>query len=312
MSNSIPTSPASSERRILGRGLASLLSEVATSFEEGPSELRGAQVKYMPIRQITFNSGQPRKLIEQDALMDLAASIKEHGILQPIIVRKFGPDDQYQIVAGERRYQAAKQIGLSEVPVLIKELDDIAAFEIAVIENIQRQDITSLEEAESYHKLIAEYCHTQESLSKRLGKSRSHISNTMRLLKLPPEVRSLLANGLISPGHARAIVNSENALELADLIVRKGLTVRDVEHLVRNDSSSTLTPNQRARAADAIVERDQDIAQTEKMLRETLGMDVIIKQGKDNRYALTIKCPDLEKLDMVIAKLSDSSFELDD
>lgn len=348
-------------KKILGRGLASLLSEASTSLDRGQDIVPLARsipgsgrVMQVLLCNISFNPDQPRKIIEQQGLRELSASISEHGVLQPIIVRCISPD-RYQIVAGERRYHAARQAGLESVPVLVKELDDIETFEVAMVENVQRRDITSIEEGEAYQKMIDEHGHTQESISKKLGKSRSHVANTMRLLKLPVEVQQMVADGSISSGHARSILGCDNPVAWARRIIEQGLSVRSVEQLVRAASASASVSPHPAAAADsssaarsgaeigspplgyspvgsrrrdgagvtagaavspaAVCQDDEDIALTQSLLAEALGMEVSIEpSGVDrvdgNSYRVVIRCLDLEQLDTVVAKLSGGGFEL--
>ena len=205
------------KKSILGRGLDELL--------EGRRKELFTQVS---LNEIESSNIQPRKFFDKEKIEQLSASIKESGVIQPILVRRL-ENGRYSIVAGERRWQAAKQAGLQFIPAIVRDFSDQEALKIAIIENIQREDLNILEEAEAYKRLIDEYGYTQEKISEEIGKSRSHVANTIRLLSLPEEVKEFLVKGQISPGHARTLINNENALELAQEIVDHKLNVRDVE-----------------------------------------------------------------------------------
>ncbi len=298
----------SNERKTLGKGLSALISEASTSFMDDQKPESGVCV--LQLRDITFNPNQPRKIITHEELEELSSSIKEYGVLQPIIVRKI--DDGYQIIAGERRYHAAKQAGLVEIPVIIKKTNEIDSFEIAMIENIQRQNLNSLEEAEAFRKLIDEYGHTQESLAQKMGKSRSYISNTMRLLKLPQEIKQMIADGRVSAGHARAIINSDNPLELARYILENNLSVREAENIMKRlqtkeskDNSVAFVENQKQKS-----EQDADLLQMERAFARILSADVRIRQEKNDYCSLVIRCRGLEALDTILSKLNDGGLDL--
>ena len=208
----------------LGRGLSSLI---------GDSEIKASNTK-ISISSIIPNKNQPRKLFEKDALNDLTNSIKERGIIQPLIVRKSEDrDNKYELIAGERRWQAAQSAGFNEVPVVIIEADNLKSLELAIIENVQRKDLNAIEEAESYNNLIQNFGYDQEQVSKFIGKSRSHIANSLRLLTLPEKLIDMIRLKQISQGHAKILVGLENALFLADKIIKKNLSVRQAENLVR-------------------------------------------------------------------------------
>lgn len=296
------------DKRALGKGLSALLSETSGSVDNAVvhnSENTIGQITNIPIKYIRFNPNQPRKHINPEDIEELAGSIQEFGILQPILVKQTDVSE-YQIIAGERRYHAAKKAGLIEIPVIIKTVNETIAFEIAVIENIQRQNLTPLEEAEAYRKLLDEYSHTQESLAKKIGKSRSFIANTVRLLRLPDEVKQLILDGKLSAGHARTMVNSDNPLELARTIIANNLTVRETEALLKRIENSNI------KAATTKLEKEnsvelidkENIQQIEDMLYQTLHIPVKI-QVKHNKFTIMIKCPNTEQLDKVISKLSD-------
>lgn len=206
------------KKSILGRGLDELFDSKTESLS--PRELK--------ISNIQPGNSQPRKVFDKDKIQQLAASIRETGLIQPIVVR-LASEGQYTIIAGERRWLAAKEAGLEIVPVVVKSLNDREALKIAIIENIQREDLNILEEAEAYQRLMAEYNYTQDMVASQIGKSRSHVANTLRLLTLPDEIKEFLINGQISPGHARALINNENGVETAKEIIKNKLNVRDVE-----------------------------------------------------------------------------------
>ena len=300
----------SNERKTLGKGLSALISEASTSFVSDNRPDSGVCV--LQLRDITFNPNQPRKIISHEELDELASSIREYGILQPIIVRKI--DDGYQIIAGERRYHAAKQAGLNEIPAIIKQTNEIDSFEIAIIENIQRQNLNSLEEADAFRKLIDEYGHTQESLSQKMGKSRSYISNTMRLLKLPPEIKQMVADGRVSAGHARAIISSDNPLELARHILENNMSVREAENMMKRlqgqEAKTAASFRSGAENNQPKVAQDMDLLQMERALGRILGADVRIKQEKNDYCSLVIRCRGLEALDTIFSKLSDGGLDL--
>lgn len=215
------------KRKPLGRGLSALLGEApAPALERAPEH---GGLRTIPIEALRPGRFQPRRQFDEEAMRALVESIREKGILQPILVRRHG-DEGWEIVAGERRWRAAQAAGIHVVPVLVQDLDDRAALEIALVENVQRQDLTALEEAEGYQRLIDEFGHRQEDLAQAVGKSRSHIANTIRLLQLPIDVRRLLQDGALTAGHARALLGAEQAGELARRVVDLGLNVRQTEN----------------------------------------------------------------------------------
>jgi len=304
------------KRRGLGRGLSALLGEETASVVEDPSvsaqlvaatdasageagdvvAFKSGNQKTVSISLLVPGKYQPRTTFEEEAIEGLANSIREKGVLQPILVRPH-PERQgkYEIIAGERRWQASQKAQLHEVPVIIKEMDDRDAAEIALVENLQRQDLSALEEAEGYDRLMAEFNHTQEALSKALGKSRSHVANMMRLLSLPSEVKSFLEDGLLSTGHARALLNCEAPVDVAKQIIKKGLNVRQTESLVK-------TAGVKARSK-AKKEKDTDTLALERDLTDLLGVKVDIKTGSTGG-ALTLHYGTLEQLDDLLHRLS--------
>ena len=227
----------------LGRGLSALLgdSKSKTNWENlSSTQSKGAMlIELIDVKKITAGLYQPRRNFNQDELHELAESIKENGVIQPILLRK-AEDDHYEIVAGERRFRAAKMAELKEIPAIVKKINNHEALELAIIENVQREDLSLLEEAQGYKQLITDFSYTQEQVAKKTGKSRAHIANLIRLLSLPNKVQEMLEDNSISMGHARAIINSKNPIELANKIIQDELTVRDAENLARDEKISNL------------------------------------------------------------------------
>jgi ParB family chromosome partitioning protein len=281
----------------LGRGLAALIG----GTEITPAQDKGGGQKKVPIEFLRTNPRNPRKTFIEDELADLALSIKEKGIIQPIIARALvGLADAFEIVAGERRWRAAQQAGLHEVPVIIIEADDRQALELAIIENVQRADLNGLEEAAGYEKLSIDYGYSQSDLAQIIGKSRSHVANTLRLLKLPDRAKELVKDGRISAGHARALLSATDPHGLADRIVSEGLTVRDVERIVQEENGRTGTEqkNQRVGSKD----KDPDTRALEKSLGDALGLKVIINH-KGEAGEMRIRYMSLEQLDDLSRRL---------
>jgi ParB family chromosome partitioning protein len=294
------------ERRGLGRGLSALMADVAIAPEQGETAEQAPRRpdRQLPVDRIAPNPEQPRRTFSQEALNELAASIREKGIIQPLIVRPDpGAEGRYQIVAGERRWRAAQLAQLHEVPVLIRELDDTEVLEIAIIENIQRADLNPVEEASAYQQLMDRFGHTQEKLAEALGKSRSHIANLMRLLTLPPSVQAMLRDGDLTAGHARALITSDNAEELARQVVAKGLSVRDTEKLTKKPKSGG--GRGRSGGGGGTAEKDADTRALEADLSAGLGMKVQINHRPDSeRGEMVIAYETLEQLDEICRKLT--------
>ena len=248
----------------------------------------------LPVSSMAPHPGQPRKRFDEDALGELARSISERGIIQPILVRPHGHD--FQIVAGERRWRAAQRAKLHEVPVIVREISDAETMELALVENIQREDLNAIEEAEAYHALIERFGHTQEQLGRLVHKSRSHVSNLLRLLELPAPVRAMVSDGVIEMGHARALIGAPDAVALARRVADEGLSVRATEKLARAAKPAT------ARAAPPR-ERDADIAALERQLGDLLGLAVRIAHGEKGG-TLTLNYSTLDQLDMICQRLS--------
>lgn len=283
------------KKRGLGRGLASLLGE---ETEDYASLERIRQGKTIAVDLLQPGRHQPRHRFDEEAIATLAQSIREKGVLQPILVRQLEGSERFEIIAGERRWRAAQIAGLHEVPVLVRHFTDNDALEIALVENVQRQDLTPLEEAEGYRRLMDEFAHTQEDLAKVIGKSRSHIANTLRLLGLPPKVKEMLEAGALSAGHGRALLNVANAETLAKEIVRKGLNVRQTEALVRRQQTA------KDPAKKTVFAKDTDTLALERDLSTLLGLRVAIRFHGKSGGELTIHYRTLEQLDDVLHRLS--------
>ncbi len=282
----------------LGRGLSALLDEAVRAPRGDDREAASRGVSEVEVGQIRPNPHQPRQHFDSDSLDELAASIAAKGVLQPILLRPAG--DGYEIIAGERRWRAAQRAQLHRIPAIIRELDDAATAEIALIENVQRQDLSAIEEADGYKQLILLYNHSQDAVAQLVGKSRSHVANLLRLLDLPDEVRQMLLRGDISMGHARAIATSPNAVEIAQRIVADGLSVRQVENLARaarpaRDGAAT------ARATLRPV--DADLAALERQLGDLLGLRVKVAHGKSGG-TVALHYSSLDQLDMICQRLS--------
>lgn len=289
-------------KRAMRRGLSALMADVGVSATD-MSEAAPAD-RVLPIEQLHPNPDQPRRTFDEDHLSDLAASIAQKGIIQPLIVR---PDPQrpgaFQIVAGERRWRAAQRAGLHEVPVVLRNFDDTEVLEVAIIENIQRSDLNAIEEALGFRQLMDRFGHTQEQLSTVLGKSRSHVANLMRLLKLPEEVQEMLRQGTLSAGHARALINAVDPLALAKRVVAAGLSVRETERLAKTGGSELRPKGRDASASKS--EKDADTRALEGDLSATLGLTVSIDHGAagDGGH-LAIRYRSLDDLDRLCQLLS--------
>lgn len=282
----------------LGRGLSALLGEAAREqpVAQDGTEPRAPGVQIVAVAAIRPHPGQPRRRFNEDALDELAQSIRTRGVIQPIVVRPHGTS--FQIVAGERRWRAAQRAQLHEVPVIVRDFSEAETLEVALIENIQREDLNAIEEAEAYSRLIRDYGHTQEVLGRLVAKSRSHVANLLRLLDLPAPVRGMVADGALSMGHARALITASDAETLAREVVDKGLSVRETEMLARKAKGAT------GRAAPAEPKNgDADIAALERQLGDMLGLRVSI-QHDGQGGAVTLAYSSLDQLDMICQRLS--------
>lgn len=286
-------------RSRLGRGLAALIGDVGE--EMGAIERARGQRK-VPVEFLRPNARNPRKAFDEAELEDLAASVRERGILQPIIVRSIpGMIDAYEIIAGERRWRAAQRAELHDVPVILVEADDREALEIAIVENVQRADLNAMEEAAGYERLIAEFDYTQNDLAKVIGKSRSHVANTLRLSKLPEPVKRMVGDGSVSAGHARALLAVSDPEQVAKRIVEQGLTVRDIERLGQDEARSENKPVRAAAAPRP--EKDPDTRAVEKALEEALGLGVSIQHRANGAGEMRISYKTLEQLDALCRRL---------
>ncbi|MBX9591747.1 MAG: ParB/RepB/Spo0J family partition protein [Hyphomonadaceae bacterium] len=284
----------------LGRGLASLIGE--TPQAEARLPVHGEQ-RLLPIAELHPSGRNPRKTFDEAELVDLANSIRARGLVQPIIAR---PDPQrggYEIVAGERRWRAAQRASLHNVTVIVRDLSDQEVAEFALIENVQRADLNAIEEAAGYQELIEKYNYTQEVLAEAIGKSRSHLANTLRLLKLPARIQALVKEGKLTPGHGRALVGREDAEKLAEQILALNLTVRDVEALVQNTDPA---PAGRGGGTPQTPEpkgKDADTRAFEKDLSDALGLNVEVQRGSGESGYLSIKYSNFEQLDYIRSRL---------
>ncbi len=297
------------KRKGLGRGLAALLGEdpaapPATSDQDRatPRQLS------LPIEHLVPNRYQPRTRFDEDALAQLADSIREKGIIQPIVVRRAKEAQRYEIVAGERRWRAAQRAQLHQVPVVVRDFSDAEALEIAILENIQRQDLNAVEEALAYRRLQREFNYTQEQLGQALGKSRSHIANTLRLLGLPETVRTMVVDGKLTAGHARTLVAADQPETLARRIVAEGLNVRQAEELVAGEKSVKTGAKPKAGAPGGSAprpEKDADTLALESSLSDQLGLKVtIVLDGQGEAGELRISFRDFDQLDDLCRRLS--------
>lgn len=282
----------------LGRGLGALLGDMDLDLDLNSSD-KGA-IKSVKLNQIVAGRYQPRQQFDEEAINALAKSVKEKGILQPILVRK--QNDKYEIIAGERRYRAALQAGLTEVPVIEKAMADNEALEIALIENIVRQDLTPLEEAKGFEQLMQEFAYTQEKLSEVIGKSRSYIANTLRLLNLPDGVKSLLNQGKLTAGHARCLIGLQDAEELASKIVAEGLNVRQVEAMVSENKNSSPEAKKRPLNQNSSKIKDSELAAIENELSSKLGAKVQINNTKNGKGKIVISYNNLSELEDLLEK----------
>lgn len=281
----------------LGRGLAALIGDVG---EESAAIERARGQRRVPVEFLRPNARNPRRTFVEADLDDLANSLRERGMIQPIVVRSIGGmTDVYEIIAGERRWRAAQRAGMHDVPVMLVEANDREALEIAIVENVQRADLNAIEEAAGYEQLISEFAYTQGDLAKVIGKSRSHIANTMRLMKLPDSVRKHVTGGAISAGHARSLLSVADPEAVAARIIDKGLTVRDVEKIAQNEARG----ESESRSKTASPEKDPDTRSLEKALEDVLGLSVSIEHRSAGGGQVRISYKTLEQLDALCHRL---------
>ena len=292
----------SERQRGLGRGLSALLGEQAGEAVPVDGSAAPAGVRLAPIEALKPNPDQPRKIFDQAELTELAESIRDKGVLQPILVRSQpGQEGVWQIIAGERRWRAAQLARLTEAPIIVREMDDVEVFEVAIIENVQRADLNPLEEADAYRMLMERFGRTQDAVAGVVGKSRSHVANTLRLLQLPEEVLWYVRHGKMSAGHARALITAPNPGELAEQIVREGLNVRQAEALARRAAEGPRPGKAKARTA-AESEGGADIAALEQDLTDALGLQVQLAD-RGGKGQLTLRYATLEQLDDLCRRL---------
>ncbi len=272
----------------LGRGLSSLLGDSSKEIKTNK----------IPIKDIIRNKFQPRKYFSKESLQELTNSIKEQGVIQPIVVREDKiSKNKYEIIAGERRWLASQNAGLHEVPVVILNVDDAKSLEFAIVENVQRQDLNPIEEARGYQKLIDDFSYNQEKLSKFIGKSRSYIANSLRLLSLPEEVLTMVEKGNISSGHARTLIGLQNSIEIAKKIAEKKLSVRQAEVLSRQF---------RNKKFKLVYKKDPNILDLQKILEDKTGLTVSINNKKNNSGTISFEYKDLEQLDKIVDVIKNS------
>ena len=286
------------ERSRLGRGLASLIGDVGgeAAHVERPSRTP----RRVPIEFLEANPRNPRRTFSDAELEELSSSIKQHGVIQPIVVRPVkGATDRFEIIAGERRWRASQRAGLHDVPIVTVEVTDSAALEIAIIENVQRSDLNAMEEAQGYHALATEYKHSAEEIAKLVGKSRSHVANMMRLTRLPDQVQAYIAEGKLSAGHARALINLPDPAAAAKRIVEEGLNVRQTEALAHEEGVPERKPQKTRGAATA---KDSDTVALEKRVSDVLGLKVSVDH-RDPGGTVQIKYKDLDQLDEILRRL---------
>ena len=282
-------------RRRLGRGLAALIGDM--DLPAAPAVAPGPSDRGLPIELISPNPHNPRRRFADEELADLSRSIREHGVVQPVVVRRAGAGGRYEIIAGERRWRAAQLAGMTEIPAIIRDVGDREALELAIVENIQRADLNPVEEAAGFQQLIDDHGYTQADLGQVIGKSRSHVANTLRLLKLPDDVRAMLVDGVLSAGHARALITADDPARLARRIVEGGLSVRQAEALAQGP-----VRDQARTATAARPEKDPDTVALEKLLSDVTGLAVGISH-KQNGGEVRIAYRTLEQLDDLCRRL---------
>ena len=290
------TSKQSKSKRQLGKGLSQLLGEETENPTKTPEAANALKVETLPLSQLKPGVYQPRSIFNSEKLDSLSASIKENGVLQPILVRR--SEDGFEIIAGERRWRAAKAAGLTEIPVVETEFTDEQALESGLIENIQRDDLTPIEEATAYKKLMDEFGYSQEQISQKIGKSRSHVANMVRLLSLPQKVQDYVTSGQLSAGHARVLVGYEEAEEIADKIIQKGMNVRQLERYMVQVKSGTLPANSNSSRID-----DPDKVNIERQLSQLLGYKTKLRINAQGAGDIVISVKDMTDIDVLMQTL---------
>ena len=280
----------------LGRGLAALIGDMATV--EGARVTESGGVKKLPVEFIIANRANPRRTFDSEQLEDLTNSIREKGVMSPLLVRPSNDPNIFELIAGERRWRAAQMAGLHDVPVIVRDVDDKEALELAIIENVQRADLNPLEEAMGYGQLIEQFDYTQQDLAQVIGKSRSHVANTLRLLKLPEDVRGMVASGTLTAGHARTLITAADPAHLAQQIVSGGLSVREAEALSQQREVAG-----KNRSAEPRADRDADTVALERRLSDALGLSVSLAHS-ERGGKLEIRYKTLEQLDGICLRLT--------
>jgi ParB family chromosome partitioning protein len=310
MSTDDPLAPRAARRSTgLGRGLSALFAETKQDVALNEAREAANASGQMAGRSISPHPDQPRRRFDEAALQELADSIGARGVIQPIIVRP-APNggDRYQIVAGERRWRAAQRAQLHRIPAIVRDFDEAETLEIAIVENIQREDLNPIEEAQAYRRLVGQFGHSQDALGRLVGKSRSHVANLMRLLELPGDVQELVLGGSLGMGHARTLIGAPDCGSLAQEVVRKGLSVRETEQLVRSLKGGGRT--RKAAPAEAAFSGadNADIAMLERDLADRLGMRVSITHAANGKGSMTVHYSTLDQLDMLCLRLSGDKF----
>ena len=290
---------AKEKKKSLGKGLAALIGDLGEEEVRNlnPSEIKTEGSK-IPIEFLEPNRNQPRKTFDEDSINELAQSIREKGILLPILVKPL-EEKKYQIIAGERRWRAAQKANLHEIPVVIRDLEENEVLEIALIENIQREDLTAIEEASGLNRLLVEHNYTQKDLSKIIGKSRSNIANTLRLLSLPHKVQDFVQRKILTAGHARSLVGLENSLSIAQFAIKKKMSVRQLEQYV-----NYVKNKKNIKSSSGNTKKDPNTLAIEKSLSDHLGLTVTIKQKKSEQGELKVVYKNFEQLDYIIKRLN--------
>ena len=291
------------KRAALGKGLSALLGD--TDKVVDGDDTRGEKIIYMKVNDLHSGKFQPRRIFETNSLQELVCSIKESGIIQPIVVRVDKERGGFEIVAGERRWRAAKIAELISVPVVVQEMSDKVALEVSIVENIQRRDLTPVEEAAGYRRLMDDFSYTQEGIAKITGKSRSHVANMLRLLGLSSKIKHMIDDGSISMGHARALINVDNADYIAEKIVSLGMSVRETEELVRQYSMQDKENGKSNK--NGVIGRSKELTELEVSIKNATGFSVKIKEKKGNKGVMEIEYVDLPSLRSIIERLVENS-----
>jgi len=294
----------------LGRGLASLMGNFEVNVaQDTVQEISNGEdrISYIAIDKIKANAGQPRKYFDEQALQDLAKSIEKSGVISPIMVKRIEGSDEFEIIAGERRFRATQYAGITKIPAIVKDVEENTAFELSIIENIQRQNLNVVEEAKSYKELMSKFSYNQNEVAIILGKSRSHVANILRLLNLPESILNMLIEEKISMGHARALVGVEGAEKIALKIVQKGLSVRDVERIINGKDQKEI--KNEPKQSFSIESMKSDIKLIEELLEKRLRTQVKINSQSKNKGTISVNYNSLEQLDKILQLLGNAPEE---